>query len=183
MTLSPDTESERPTAEGMLTSASDMLYWGVAFYVSHLPWLLVVAAPSAASRVAFTLWQNRLPELAWTAIELVVAAFRIGLAVVVVGLARGTGDTIPGVPVDWLPDVMQTMERSFQHWRTVVGQLAVLGMVFLAANAAVTYVAVPWLASSLGDEGARATAFAFENLVAIPLFVVYLYAVFVRQFA
>ena len=183
MTRSPDSQSERSTVGVVLASAGEILYWGVAFYVAHLPWLLVVTAPPAASRVAFTLWQDWLPGLAWTAIELVVAAFRLGLAVVVVGLARETGETIPGLPVDWLPDVTDGIGRSFGHWRVVAGQLLILGFVFLAVNAAITHVAVPWLAPSLGNEGARAAAFAFENLVSIPLFVVYLYAVFVRQFA
>ena len=183
MTRSPDSESGRSTVGPVLASTGEILYWGVAFYVAHLPWLLAAAAPPAASRVAFTLWQDRLPGLGWTAVELVAAVFRLGLAVVVVGLARGTGETIPGFPVDWLPDVKDGIGRSFGHWQVVVGQLLILALVFLVVNAGITHAAVPWLASFLGDEGARAAAFAFENLVGVPLFVTYLYAVFVRQFA
>lgn len=80
------------------------------FYLTNLPQVLAVSIPPAASHIMFALCQDRLPGLLWTLIEFVTLVFRFGLFVVIVGLARETGDRIPGFPVDWLPDVLSTIE-------------------------------------------------------------------------
>lgn len=163
-------------------SIGGILFWGLAFYLTNLPWILAVSVPPAASRVVFALWQNELPGLVWPITELMTLGFRFGLIVIIVGLARGTGDQIPGLPVDWLPDVWSLIERSFEHWPVLLWQLLVVGGVVVFLNMGLTYVATPWLAAHVGQEEARAVAFAVTNLVVIPITIIYLYGIFVRQY-
>ena len=121
-----------------------------------------------------------MPGLVWSVIEFAVLALRCGLVIVIIGLARGTGEQIPGLPIDWLPDVLTAAEHSLTNWPIVLWQLLVVGLVVFVVNMTVTNAAVPWVAARIGEKNAQAVAFAFKNIVIIPLFIVYLYGVFIR---